>query len=126
MDGRETCLYCGTIVPRARDYDEKGKVTKTYLHMDHMDPVSLGGYDPYTYDLDLEGFTEDTQRNTVYCCAACNLRKKDMLFSDWLLLIPEENRQLATDTYRQRNGRGPEDFVPQTDVKITIYFEDDA
>jgi len=120
MDGRESCLYCGIVVSKARDYDESGEVTKTYLHMDHMDPVSRGGYDPSTYDLDLEDFTENTLRNVVYCCSDCNLRKNDLLFVEWPKLIPTENRQLARDIYRERNGIEPEDFVPRDDIEIRI------
>jgi|688.fasta_scaffold50160_1 hypothetical protein len=120
MDGREFCLYCGTSIPRARDYDENGKITKTHIHMDHMDPIALGGYDPHTYDLDLGGFPENTLRNTVYCCAKCNNKKRDMLFRDWLKLIPEENQKLARKVYIERNGIVPEDFIAHKDLLIRI------
>ena len=125
MDGRESCLYCGVVIPMVRDYDKQGKVTKTYLHMDHMDPVSRGGYDPFTYDLELGGFTEDTSRNCVYCCSNCNLQKSDMLYVEWLEVIPVENRQLALQIYIERNGASPEEFVPQDNelsVEIDIRF----
>ena len=126
MDGRHACLYCGVSVSRVRDYDESGNVTKTHLHLDHMDPISLGGYDPFTYDLEIDDFTEDTTRNTVYCCADCNLKKSDIPFVDWLERIPETLRDFARKTYRERNGIEPEEFVPQDDLEITIIVENVA
>ena len=126
MDGRDSCLYCGEVITRSRDYDENGEITATYVHMDHMDPVSLGGYDPFTYDLEIEGFTEDTTRNMVCCCAKCNLKKKDRPFTEWLKLIPAENRELARSVYIEKNGFSPEEFAPVTDdaISFTISFDD--
>ena len=91
-----------------------------------MDPISLGGYDPFTYDLEIDDFTEDTTRNTVYCCADCNLKKSDIPFVDWLERIPETLRDFARKTYRERNGIEPEEFVPQDDLEITIIVENVA
>lgn len=93
--------------------------------MDHMDPVSRGGYDPYTYDLEIGDFTNDTTRNTVYCCAACNLKKSDMLFVQWLELLPVENQKLAREVYRDRNGVSPDEFIPQDNgpIRFTIDAE---
>ena len=124
MEGRDYCLYCNTSISRARDYDANGQVIRTYVHMDHMDPLALGGYDPYTYDLEIEGFPENISRNTVYCCGDCNSKKKDMPFKDWLKLIPEKNRELARKVYVEKNGMTPEEFVAHEDVVIRIEFDD--
>ena len=124
MDGRDACLYCGVSQQKVRDYDENGNVTKTYLHMDHMEPIARGGYDPYTYDMEINDFTDDTTRNTVYCCTDCNLRKSDLPFVEWLDKIPEIHRGFARKVYRERNGIEPEEFVPQSDFEITIIVDD--
>ena len=118
MDGREACLYCGTVIPRPRDYNESGTVTKTHVHMDHMDPVSRGGYDPFAYDVEIGDFSENTKRNIAFCCSVCNLRKSDMLYVQWLKVIPPENRELAREVYRNRNGFEPEHFIPQENVSV--------
>ncbi len=123
MDGRETCLYCGTLISRPRDYDESGTTIRTHIHMDHMNPVSRGGYDPYTYDLEINGFTKDTSRNIAFCCSDCNLRKSDMLFIDWLALIPPENWELARMVYRAKNGCEPEEFRPQDNLPIEFVID---
>lgn len=115
MDGRDACLYCGTVLLRPRDYNESGSATKTHVH---MDPVSRGGYDPFTYDVEIGDFTENTTRNIAFCCSHCNLKKSDMLFVDWLKVIPPENRELAREVYRIKNGFEPEDFVPTENVAI--------
>ena len=126
MDGRDACLYCGTVIPRPRDYDESGTVIRTHIHMDHMDPVSRGGYDPFTYDLELGDFTEDTSRNILFCCSGCNLKKSDALFLDWLTLIPPENRELARMVYRAKNGFDPEEFTPQDNLPIEFVINIDS
>lgn len=73
MDGRDFCLYCGKKILKVYDWDKNGKPLKTYLHLDHMDPFSLGGL--------------DSDSNKVYCCVECNLKKSDMLFLDWLKIL---------------------------------------
>ena len=90
-----------------------------------MDPVSRGGYDPFTYDLELDDFTEDTSRNIAFCCSDCNLKKSDTLFVDWLKLIPPENRELARIVYKAKNGFEPEEFTPQDDSPIEFVIDID-
>ena len=126
MDGRDFCLYCGDSIARARDYDEEGRATETHIHMDHMNPVSLGGYDPFTYDLEIDGFTEDTSRNVVYCCSHCNLKKKDRPFIEWLKLLPALNQELARKVYIDKNGFAPEDFVTQDDIVYKFEIDTDT
>lgn len=119
MEGRDFCLYCGLKITKARDYSEKGNSVKTYVHQDHMDPVALGGFDPYTYDLEVGDFPGG-DRNVVYCCAGCNIKKKDTPFVEWLETLRPEFQKLSRDVYVQKNGRQPEDFVSTEDIVIKI------
>ncbi len=90
-----------------------------------MDPISRGGYDPFTYDLEINDFTKDTSRNIAFCCSGCNLKKSDMLFVQWLTLIPAENRILARKVYRDKNGFEPEAFTPQDNqpIEFVVYID---
>ena len=54
-----TCTYC------------KGNFAVSSLTMDHVVPLSDGG--------------KSTKSNVVVCCKACNTRKKDLPFVDWVL-----------------------------------------
>jgi hypothetical protein len=85
MEGREACLYCDLKIPQE-------------LERDHMDPRSRGGW--------------DHPSNFVYVCKACNQRKGDTLFADWLQVIPEKCRDLARRVYVSKHCYQPEEFFP--------------
>jgi hypothetical protein len=61
-----------------------------------MDPLSKGG--------------EDSIRNAVYVCEACNRKKRGMLFVNWLQTLEPEYRKLAHDIYRDKHEHEPEEF----------------
>lgn len=96
MEGRDFCLYCDTPIERAYDWTEDGKSARTYLHCDHMDPEALGG--------------EDSDKNTVYCCVQCNLKKGSMPFVQWLETLDTRHATLARKIYIEKHGRTPEEF----------------
>ena len=98
MEGRDFCLYCGEKIEKVYDWTPEGKSSRMYLHLDHMDPISLGG--------------EDSERNTVYCCVHCNLKKGNMLFATWLEKLKPEYRELSRKVYVEQHGRKPEEFAP--------------
>lgn len=107
MEGRDFCLYCGSRIEKAYDWTPEGNSERTYLHLDHMDPVSLGG--------------EDSQTNTVYCCVSCNLKKGNKLYSDWLKELKPECREISRKIYIQKHGREPEGFKPlENMIVITV------
>ena len=107
MDGRAFCLYCGTTIEKAYDWTPEGKSARTYLHLDHMDPISLGG--------------DDSDMNTVYCCVACNHKKGNKLFTDWLAELKPEYREIARNIYTEKHHREPEVFRPiNHEFTITI------
>jgi len=111
MEGRYFCLYCGKKVEKVHDWTAEGKPLHIYLHLDHMDPISRGG--------------EDTKHNTVYCCVACNLKKKDKLFTDWLKELKPECRDLSRKVYVAKHGRKPEDFKPSSnEIVFSIDFNE--
>lgn len=99
MEGRDFCLYCGKIIRKAYDWTIEGKSIKTYVHSDHMDPLSLGG--------------QDNNRNTVYCCTSCNRKKGNTSFVEWLKLLKPRNFSLAREIYIQKHKHSPEKFKPQ-------------
>lgn len=76
------CPYCGTKM------DEGSK------HLDHMDPVSLGG---------VHGLS-----NAVVCCGSCNLAKSARPFRDWLAMLEEPHRTRALSLYTRLHGAPPE------------------
>ena len=111
MEGRDYCLYCGRKIEKAYDWTSEGNSERTYLHRDHMDPISLGG--------------EDSERNTVYCCVECNLKKGNKLFSDWLMELKPECREISQSIYIQKHGRVPEEFKPaDNNIVLMINLDD--
>jgi len=98
MGGRNFCLYCGVKIEKAYDWTAEGNSAYTYLHLDHMDPISLGG--------------EGSERNTVYCCVSCNLKKGDKLFTKWLGELEPKYRELSRRVYIEKHGKKPEEFEP--------------
>lgn len=97
LEGRDFCLYCGIKIEKAYDWTPDGKSAKTYIHLDHMDPVSLGG--------------ENTENNTVCCCVMCNLKKNNKLFIDWLAELKPEYRELSRKIYIEKHNIEPEKFI---------------
>jgi late competence protein required for DNA uptake (superfamily II DNA/RNA helicase) len=107
MEGRDFCLYCGTRIEQAYDWYPGGGSKKCYLHNDHMDPLALGG--------------ADTEANTVYCCATCNIKKKDLPFTQWLGKLTPEMQKLAQEVYVSKHGGTPDEFSPSSNgVVVTI------
>lgn len=90
---RAFCPYCGTdfanVVPE--------KFTGRSVHLDHMDPLELGG--------------EHSVRNVVYCCGPCNISKGKRPFSKWLNMLDDVCRDLSRNIYKEKHGHDPEDFV---------------
>ena len=111
MDGRDFCLYCSTQIYKAYDWTPDGKSERTYLQLDHMDPLSLGG--------------EDSENNTVYCCTACNLKKGDKPFVQWLDELKPECREISRKIYVEKHKREPETFEPSSnEIVVTIDLGD--
>ena len=110
MEGRNFCLYCGEVISKVYDWKVDGKSAKTYLHRDHMNPLSLGG--------------EDTDDNTVYCCTNCNIKKGNKNFIEWLKLLEPDYSKLAREVYIQKHKYIPEDFKPSpTETIITLIIK---
>jgi len=107
MEGRNFCLYCGKIIYKAYDWTKDSKSVKTYLHRDHMNPLSLGG--------------EDNDHNTVYCCTSCNVKKGNKTFIEWLKLLNLKYSKLSREVYIQKQKHIPEDFKPSpTEIVLTL------
>ncbi len=104
MEGRDFCLYCGLKFEKAYDWTAKGKSAHTYLHLDHMDPISHGG--------------EYSERNTVYCCVSCNLKKGEKLFTEWLEELDPKYRELSRNIYVEKHGKKPEEFKPSANETV--------
>lgn len=111
LDGRDFCLYCGKKVEKAYDWTPEGNSARTYLNCDHMNPLALGG--------------EHSERNTIYCCVSCNLKKGNRPFTEWLLMLSPECRELSRNIYFEKHGYQPEEFVPFRDrLIITVDLGD--
>lgn len=107
LEGRDFCLYCGKKIEKLYDWLPDGTPLKIYVNLDHMDPLSLGG--------------EDEDKNTVYCCVNCNLRKSGKTFIDWLRSLKFPYREIAREVYIRKQGRRPELFEPQeSTIVITL------
>lgn len=102
----QRCPYCGGPLGPLDGEGLGGVGDAMSAHLDHMDPLSRGG--------------EDSIRNALYVCAACNLRKRDRLFRDWLQRLAPEHREGATTIYVAKHGHAPEAFVPgRRQVRLT-------
>ena len=76
-------------------------------HLDHMDPLSRGG--------------EESVRNAVYCCGACNLAKGRRLFADWLTRLDTTGQVLAREIYQSKHGHSPEMFqIGKKQPRLTL------
>ena len=111
MDGRDFCLYCGKTVAKYCDYDARGNSSGSYIELDHMDPISLGGHDTRgLIDLETAESLDDGQ-NVVYCCRECNRKKSNTLFVDWVKSLAPHFQALAIEVYKQKHdGRLPDGF----------------
>jgi len=95
---RSSCPYCGgTLGPFYLPAEGSQPSFVGRAQMDHMDPLSLGG--------------EESIRNAVYICYACNMAKGRRLFTAWLDRLNEPHRSFARQLYVARHGHGPEAFL---------------
>jgi hypothetical protein len=94
---RQHCPYCGALLESPAD---GGDSAFGDMHLDHMDPLSLGG--------------EDSIRNAVYVCARCNMAKGRRSFVDWLTQLSSEQSALARQIYIDKHGDLPENFTRST------------
>ena len=106
LGGKDRCIYCDHEIP----VPSPGETFSHYLERDHMDPKARGGW--------------DHSDNLIWCCKSCNQKKKDMLFVDWLNMIPPSCRADARQAYINKHCYSPEDFFPfdlgSTWITITV------
>jgi len=93
----DECIYCGGKFIQTVNKDKK--------YLDHMDAISLGG--------------EDSIRNAVFVCNRCNSMKRNLMFHDWLKIIPRERKRIAHAFYQRRHGYKPNDFILQRERLIS-------
>lgn len=112
---RDVCPYCAEPLQIVADLGAQG-LEDTLVHIDHMDPLSQGG--------------EESFRNAICVCAACNISKGRKLFANWLTTLTESNQEVAREIYKQRLGRTPEEFQPgpkqarQTLMRLELGFDE--
>lgn len=94
---RAECPYCSWPLEQPPEH-EGSEPSAPPPHIDHMDALSRGG--------------EESIRNAVYACAACNLAKGSRLFVDWLQTLPPANQAIARTIYTAKHGHPPEAFRP--------------
>ncbi len=95
---QSTCPYCGGQLGSLSSLSPENPEEGQSAHLDHMDPLSLGG--------------EDSLRNALYVCRACNLAKGKRPFVDWLAMLTPACREIARRIYQEKHGHAPEAFVP--------------
>ena len=95
---QSTCPYCGGRLGPLPILEPEAAEEGQSAHLDHMDPLSLGG--------------EDSVRNALYVCRACNLAKGKRPFVDWLAMLTPTYREIARRIYQEKHGHAPEAFVP--------------
>lgn len=91
------CPYCGVPLEAPGGSET---VFGESTHLDHMDALSLGG--------------EESIRNAVYVCAACNLAKGRRAFCDWLQQLTPACREQVRQIYIDKHGHPPEAFIRKT------------
>ena len=101
---RDFCPYCG-IKLEIQSYNEKKLRYETVSHIDHMDPLELGG--------------EDSIRNIIFCCSSCNAKKGSKPFLSWLKQLKPKYRKLVREIYTAKHGHPPEKFIERTPVLRT-------
>ena len=95
---RSECPYCGAPLGELYEIQPDGSYGLRRNHLDHMDPLNLGG--------------EDSIRNAVFCCRTCNLKKGRRSFSEWLDCLTPDCREIAKKIYTEKHGHPPNEFVP--------------
>lgn len=94
---RSACPYCGgALGPFYLPAEATEPSFVGRAQMDHMDPLSLGG--------------EESIRNAVYVCDACNMAKGRRLFTEWLDQLDEPHKSTARQVYVAKHGHEPEAF----------------
>lgn len=95
---RSSCPYCSTpLPPQYRPRGDERDTTKGRAHLDHMDPLELGG--------------EDSIRNVAYVCDVCNKAKGARPFLEWLATLGVGEQRLSREIYEAKHGHTPEAFV---------------
>jgi len=103
-DERDICPYCGDDLPPM--YLGKSETQQPFrgrAHLDHMDPLAYGG--------------EDSICNVIYVCDACNIKKGDTLFVDWLEKLEPCWREISIYFYIEKHTAPPSIFVPSKPTK---------
>lgn len=96
---RDFCPYCGDkLPPEYLGEDPTKKPFRDRAHLDHMDPLNMGG--------------EDSIRNVVYVCDKCNYRKGRQAFLNWLQTLKPKYRAISREIYENKHGHPPEAFKP--------------
>ena len=72
---RLLCPYCGVGL-------------NNNIHLDHMQPVSLGG--------------KHSIKNLMSCCDVCNIKKSNKPFDEWVSVLREPYRVIAKDEYNRK------------------------
>ena len=93
---RSHCPYCARPLGPKEDRAANGSVIKKHNHIDHMDPLELGG--------------EDSIRNSIYCCWECNLRKGALPFLSWVSRLAVHQQIEIREIYESKHGHPPEFF----------------
>lgn len=111
FEERDFCPYCGKKFPKTHPDSQSYQSCSPFVHIDHMDPLIKGG--------------EDSIRNAVCVCAACNLKKGDRLFIDWVQDLKPRYKKLSYEIYKQKHGHRPESFKAgnSTPRSTGIYYE---
>lgn len=91
---RDFCPYCGKELWSYKD--KNGEFVEIVSHLEHMDPLDLGG--------------EDSIRNTLYSCKSCNLKKGSKPFTEWVKQLEPKYRDISTQIYVEKHGHLPEEF----------------
>lgn len=89
---RDFCPYCGTKF----DQVTPTKFNDAPCHLDHMDPLHIGG--------------EHSIRNVVFCCGPCNIKKGRLSFQKWLEKLKPKFQKIARDIYIKKHDHPPEKF----------------
>ncbi len=101
------CPYCaGSLGPFYRPQSEDAPESSMSAHLEHMDPLALGG--------------EDSIRNALYVCASCNLKKRSRPFVVWLAMLPPAQATRARFIYIDKHGHSPEEFKPSQKTERSL------
>ncbi|MBL8517575.1 MAG: HNH endonuclease [Betaproteobacteria bacterium] len=94
---RSSCPYCGgALGPFYLPAEGSQPSFIGRAQIDHMDPLSLGG--------------EESIRNAVYVCDACNMAKGRRMFTAWLDRLNDPHKSFARQLYVAKHGHEPEAF----------------